>query len=115
MSQGYKLNEKAHIFREECDIAKQPLGFWINQAGKMTHKDPKIQTEYTVRLGQAQAWAISIMNSDLIRKEAHMAYHGVIQANTGYALLVTTFTEQELRKVQRALDVAYRVRWIGEK
>lgn len=115
MTQGYKLNEKAQIFREECDIAKRPLGCWINQAGKMTHKDPTIQTGYTARLGQAQAWATSIVNSNLTRKEAHMVYHGVIQAKIGYALPVTTFTEQELRKIQRALDVAYCVRRIREK
>ena len=51
MTQEYKLHEKAKIYREECDIAKRTLGCWINQVGKMTHQDPKIQTEYTVRLG----------------------------------------------------------------
>ena len=109
MIQGYnKLNEIAQIFGEECDIAKRTLGCWINSAGKMTHINPTIKTEHTVRLAQAQSWATSIMNSNLTRKEAHMAYHGVIQAKIGYALLVTTFTEPELRKIQRALDVAYR-------
>ena len=48
--------------------------------------------EYTMRHRQAQAWATSIMNSNLTRKEAHMAYHGVIHAKIGYALPVTTFT-----------------------
>ena len=65
----------------------------------MTHKDSTIQTEYTVRLGQVQEWATAIMNSNLTRKKSHMAYHGVIQANIGYALPVTTFTEPELRKI----------------
>ena len=37
-----------------------------------------------------------------------MAYHGVIQAKIGYALPVTTFAEPELRKIQRALDIACR-------
>ena len=74
----------------------------------MTHNNPTIQTEFTVRMGQAQTWATSIMNSNLTRKESPMAYHGVIQAKIGYALPVTTFKEPELRKIQRALDIAYR-------
>ena len=60
-----------------------------------------------MRLGQAQAWAEAIMNSNLTRKEAHMAYHGVIQVKIGYALPLTTFTYQELKKIQKALDIAY--------
>ena len=74
----------------------------------MTHNNPAVTTEFTVRLGQAQTWATSVIHSNLTRKEAHMAYQGVIQAKIGYALPVTTFSEPELRKVQRALDVAYR-------
>ena len=53
MTQGYKLAEKAQIYREECDTAKRTLGWWINPPGKMTHTDPKIQIEYAVKLGQA--------------------------------------------------------------
>jgi len=48
------------------------------------------------------------MNINLTRKEAHMAYHVVIQAKIGYVLPVTTFSKPELRKIQRALDVTYR-------
>ena len=74
----------------------------------MTHDDPKVKTEYTVRLGQAKAWATAIINSNLNRKEIYMAYHGVLQAKIGYALAVTTFTEPQLRKIQRTADIAYR-------
>ena len=74
----------------------------------MTHKDPQVKTEYTVRLGQAQAWATAIINSNLTRKETYMAYHGVLQAKIVYALAVTTFIEPQLRKIQRTADVAFR-------
>ena len=37
-----------------------------------------------------------------------MVYHGFLQEKIGYALAVTTFTERELRKIQRTEDVAYR-------
>ena len=74
----------------------------------MTHADPTVPTKYTVRLGQAQEWATSIINSSLNRKETHMAYHGVQQAKIDYALAVITFTEPQLRKIQRKADVAYR-------
>ena len=107
MTQGYKIQEKAIIRREECDIAQRTLECWLSQAGKMTHEDPKVQTEYTVRLGQAQSWATAIINSNLNRKETHMAYHGVLQAKIGYALAVTTFTKPQLQKIQRTVDVAY--------
>ena len=73
----------------------------------MKHADPTVPTEYTVRLGQAQEWASSIINSNLNRKETHMAYHGVLHAKIGYALAVTTFIEPQLRTIQRIADVAY--------
>ena len=71
MTQGYKLLEKATIRREECDIAQRTLGCWLNPAGKMTHADPSVPTEYIVRLGQAQEWATAIINSNLNRKETY--------------------------------------------
>ena len=108
MPQGYKLLEKVTIWREECDIAQRTLDFWLNPAGKMTHEDPKVQIEFMVRLGQAQDWATAIINSNLNRKETHMAYHSVLQAKIWYALAVTTFTKPQLRKIQRTSDVAYR-------
>jgi len=37
-----------------------------------------------------------------------MAYHSILQTKIGYALAVTTFTERELRKIQRAADIAYK-------
>ena len=82
------------IRREECDIAKRTLGCWLNPGEKMTHVDPTVPTEYTVRLGQAQNWATAIINSNLNRKETYIAYHGVLQAKICYALAVTTFTEK---------------------
>ena len=108
MTQGYKILEKSTIRREACDIAQRTLGCWLNPAGKMTHKDPKVATEYTIRLGQAQDWATAIINSNLNRKETYIAYHGVLQAKIGYALAVKTFTEPQLRKIQRTVDVTYR-------
>ena len=45
MTQGYKLNEKAQIYQEECGIAKRTLECWINPAGKMTHDNPTIQAD----------------------------------------------------------------------
>ena len=42
------------------------------------------------------------------KKEVHMAYHGILQTKIGYALAVTTFTEKELKKIQRAADIAYK-------
>ena len=38
-----------------------------------------------------------------------MAYRGILQTKTGYALALTTFTEAELKKIlQRAVDIAYK-------
>ena len=65
----------------------------------MTHKDPFVQTEYTVRMGHAQAWATSVTDSNMTRLEAYMEYHGILQAKLGYAFAVTTFFERELRKI----------------
>jgi len=37
-----------------------------------------------------------------------MAYHGILQTKIGYALAVTTFTKEELKKIQSAANVAYK-------
>ena len=37
-----------------------------------------------------------------------MAYHGILQTKIGYALAVTTFTELQLKNIQRAADIAYK-------
>ena len=37
-----------------------------------------------------------------------MVYHGILQTKIGYALAVPTFTEKELKKIQRAADIAYK-------
>ena len=81
---------------------------WINPSGIMTHPNGTVQTEYTVRLTQAQTWANSILHSNMSRKEVHMAYHGILQTKIGYTLAVTTFTEKELKKIQSAANVAYK-------
>ena len=108
LTQGYKLGEKVAIHRESCDIAQRTLGTWINPSGMMTHPDGTVKTEHTVYLSQAQAWANSIIHSNMSRKEVHMAYHGILQTKIGYALAVTTFTKKQLRKIQRAADVVYK-------
>ena len=74
----------------------------------MTHPDGTVQTEYTVRLAQAQTWANSIIHSNMSKKEDHMAYHGILQTKIGYALAVTTLIEKELKKIQYAADIVYK-------
>ena len=53
-------------------------------------------------------WAISVNAADLTRQEAHMAYHGVLQAQLGYSLGTTTFTTRQLKPIQTIIDQAYK-------
>ena len=92
MTQGYNLQETVEIHREECAMGKRTLGTWINPVGQITHKDSTVQTEYMVRMGQAQAWGTSITQSSMTKFEAHMAYHGILQAKIRYVLAVKTFS-----------------------
>ena len=76
--------------------------------GAISHPDPTIETELTVWLYQSQEWVAAVNSRKTNRHETHMAYHVILQAKVGYAFGVTTFTENQLKKVQRAVDVAYR-------
>ena len=43
--------------------------------------------------------ATSIMHGNMNKNEVYMAYHVVLQVNIGYALIVVTFREKELRNM----------------
>ena len=92
----------------ECDILCRTMGTWMNPQGKRTHPDPKIEIECTVRLRQVHDWETPVNKTNMSKQKAHITYHAIFQAKLGYTLGVTTFTEQEIRKVQRETDVAYR-------
>ena len=62
----------------------------------MKNIDPTLPSEYSVKEQQINAWATTINQSYLSKKEVHMAYFGILHAKVGYALGVSTFTEADL-------------------
>ena len=108
LSQGYKFLEKIQLERVACDTAKRTLGTWINPQGTMKNKDPTLPSEFTIKEQQITALANAINQSYLSKKEAHMAYFGILHAKVGYAMGVSTFSESDLATLQWKADSAYK-------
>ena len=74
----------------------------------MKNKDPSLPSEFSTKEQQIDAWATAINHSYLSKKEAHMAYFGILHAKVGYAMGVSTFSEAELPPLQWKADSAYK-------
>ena len=94
--------------RVACDTARRTLGTWINPLGTMKNKDPSLPSEFSTKEQQIDAWATAVNLRYLSKKEAHMAYFGILHAKVGYAMGVSTFSESDLAPLQWKADSAYK-------
>jgi len=71
------------------------LGIRLALDGNMTQ-------EYTFRQAQAQQYKQEVFKSSFNKKEAWLSYHAVWIPRMRYCLPLTTFTQQQCRRVQRS-------------
>ena len=86
--------------RYECNVAMRTLGARLAPSGT-------IDKELEYRTEQCNAWAQSMLESKLTKRDAYKAYHNVLIPKIGYTLATTTMTEKELKGMQVIVDKVY--------